>query len=780
VPADGELTAERLQPLLRRRLVDRVVLPEMPRQRAPLPLVAAPTRRAAFCSGCPHNRSTVEVSGSPVGGGVGCHAMVLWADRGAVSYSHMGGEGAQWLGRAPFTDVPHWVQNVGDGTFFHSASLVVRAAVAAKARMTFKLLYNGTVAMTGGQHPEGQASIRDVVDAMRAEGVTRTIVVSDEPQRHRSWKRPRGVDVWHRDRLADAERQLAAINGVTLLVYDQGCAAELRRMRKRGTAPVKPRRVVINESVCEGCGDCARKSSCLSVHPVDTELGRKTQIDQTSCNSDYSCVDGDCPSFVTVESKPGRRRRAPADVTAPDEPPVRATVQPGQPFELVAVGIGGTGVVTLNQVIATAAWAEGLHVRGLDQTGLSQKGGPVVSHLVLSVDDTPGANAVGTGRADLYLALDPVAAVDGRYLGKLSPERTATVATTTVVPTIGMVLGADAPVDATALHVALAARSRPQEFLAVDASGTAEATLGDASTANIVVLGAAYQQGHLPISAGAVEAAIRANGVAVDANLTAFRLGRRLAQQADDQPAGRRAGAIRSEPSAPVRALVDRLVAGRSVPEFAHRRAADLVDYQGPRLARRYLDLVALVADAEAAHGAGSTAVTDAVAAAYFKLLAYKDEYEVARLHMLPESRDALESAVPGGTRVRYLLHPPLLRAMGMNSKLALPAGVATPAFRTLRAMRKLRGTPLDVFGHTAMRRLERRLADDYERDMRALVPRLGTVDPALAASYAALPLEIRGYEDVKLAAVTRYDAERARVAEQVLGQRTTVSSSRW
>jgi indolepyruvate ferredoxin oxidoreductase len=705
--------------------------------------------------------------------------MVLWADRGAVSYSHMGGEGAQWLGRAPFTDVPHWVQNVGDGTFFHSASLVVRAAVAAKARMTFKLLYNGTVAMTGGQHPEGQASIRDVVAAMRAEGVTRTIVVSDEPQRHRSWKRSRGVDVWHRDRLADAERQLAAISGVTLLVYDQGCAAELRRMRKRGTAPVKPRRVVINESVCEGCGDCARKSSCLSVHPVDTELGRKTQIDQTSCNTDYSCLDGDCPSFVTIESKPGRRRRAAAEVTAPDEPAARPTVQPGHPFELVAVGIGGTGVVTLNQIIATAAWAEGLHVRGLDQTGLSQKGGPVVSHLVLSVDDIPGANSVGPARADVYLALDPVAAVDGRYLGKLSPDRTATVATTTVVPTIGMVLGADAPVDAATLLATLGARSRPDGFLAVDASGAAEATLGDASTANIVVLGATYQRGHLPISADAIEAAIRANGVAVDANLTAFRLGRRLVHETKDPAAAARPGAIRQEHSPRIEALVDGLVAGRPVPAFARRRAADLVDYQGPRLARRYLDLVALVGDAEEAAGPGSSAVTDAVAAAYYKLLAYKDEYEVARLHLLPEARGALEAAVPGGTRMRYLLHPPFLRTMGMRGKLALPPALALPAFRTLRAMRKLRGTPMDVFGHTAMRRLERRLARDYERDMRALVPRLGAVDRTVAASYAALPLEIRGYEDVKLAAVTRYDAERARLGEQLVDQRTTVSSSR-
>ena len=328
IPVDGELTADRLRPLLFGRLSARLTAPGALRAEQPartrLEITpAAAVRTAAFCSGCPHNRSTLATSGSPVGGGVGCHAMVMWMDRGAVSYAHMGGEGAQWLGRAPFTDVPHFVQNIGDGTFFHSGSLAVRAAVSAGVTMTFKILYNGVVAMTGGQDPAGQLDVRRLCQAMTAEGVARIIVVSEDPSRYGLARLPAGIRVWGRDRLAEAERVLAAVPGVTLLVYDQACAAELRRMRKRGRAPERTQRVVINEAVCEGCGDCGTKSNCLSVRPVNTELGRKTQIDQTSCNTDYSCLDGDCPSFVTVRApsaragQPGPLRELPGD---PPEP----------------------------------------------------------------------------------------------------------------------------------------------------------------------------------------------------------------------------------------------------------------------------------------------------------------------------------------------------------------------------------------------------------------------------------------------------------------------------
>jgi indolepyruvate ferredoxin oxidoreductase len=770
VPADGELNAERLAGVLRARLGERLSLRPavVPRELLSLSPVG-PVRRAAFCSGCPHNSSTVEASGSPVGAGVGCHAMVLWTDRGAVSYSQMGGEGAQWLGRAPFTDVPHWVQNVGDGTFFHSGSLAVRAAVAAGVNITFKLLYNGTVAMTGGQDPAGQQSVEQVVSAMAAEGVVRTIVVTDSPERYRNrWGRSGRIEAWDRSRLADAEQQLADIEGVTMLVYDQGCAAELRRMRKRGKAPVRPRRVVINEAVCEGCGDCGVKSSCLSVHPVDTELGRKTQIHQSSCNTDYSCLQGDCPSFVTVEAPADAvPRPRPESVDVP-EPLVRASVAAGAPYGIVAAGIGGTGVVTLNQVLGTAAFLEGLIVTAMDQTGLSQKGGPVVSHLILSAEDNAGANSVSPRAADLFLALDPVVAVDPRYLAKAAADRTATVASSSLVPTISMVVGEASMGEVQPLLDTLASHTRDGQLTTVDTVAVSETLFSDSVGANLIALGAAYQAGHVPLSAESLESAIRINGVSVDRNIAAFRAGRLAVHSPDDIRPARRTGELRRSPSAPAVTAVEGLPASRGLSETALRRAAELVDYQGIRLAARYLDLVTSAASAEASCSSRTSGFTDTVAEAFFHVLAYKDEYEVARLHLLPEFRQALAEAVPSGTGARYWLHPPLLRSLGMTRKLSIPAAVVDPAFVALRAMRKVRGTRLDVFGATAVRRTERRLAADYEAEITALLPQLPMLDLELATALAALPLNIKGYEGIKLAAVDRCEAERQQVRRQL------------
>src|SRR5215470_6576582 len=589
IPVDGELTADRLRPVLARRLAQRLSTPaliaatEPPRPRTQLtllPATPAATRTAGFCSGCPHSRSTVPGAGSPVGGGVGCHAMVMWLDRGAVSYNQMGGEGAQWIGRAPFTDVPHFVQNVGDGTFFHSGSLAVRAAVSAGLTMTFKILYNGVVAMTGGQDPAGQLDVPGLCRAMAAEGVARIIVVSEDPSRYgRRARLPAGTRVWGRDRLAEAERALARVPGVTLLVYDQACAAELRRLRKRGKAPERAQRVVINEAVCEGCGDCGAKSGCLSVHPVDTDLGRKTQIDQASCNTDYSCLDGDCPSFVTVRAASGGARAPRQAAQLPDEipePERRAVIPQTGGYGIVAAGIGGTGVVTLSQVLATAAFLEGLRVTGLDQTGLSQKAGPVVSHLRLWPGDAgPSAtaqasNAVGKQAADLLLALDLLVAAEPRQLARASTGRTVTVASTSLVPTAGMVRGAAAVPDLAALLGAVREASLPGRCHSLDTVALATALFGDGIAANLVALGAAYQAGALPLRAASITRAIELNGVAVERNQAAFRAGRLAVHDPGRLPPLQRPGALRREPGAgrlaPVRlATARRLAAERGV-----------------------------------------------------------------------------------------------------------------------------------------------------------------------------------------------------------------------
>ncbi|MEP7026861.1 MAG: 2-oxoacid:acceptor oxidoreductase family protein, partial [Actinomycetota bacterium] len=527
--------------------------------------------------------------------------------RGAVSYSQMGGEGAQWLGRAPFTDVPHYVQNIGDGTFFHSGSLSVRAAVSAGVTMTFKLLYNGVVAMTGGQDPAGQLDVPRVCQAMAAEGVAQIIVVSEDPSRYgRASRLPAGTRVWDRDRLGEAERELAKVPGVTLLVYDQGCAAELRRLRKRGRAPERTQRVIINEAVCEGCGDCAAKSNCLSVRPVDTELGRKTQIDQSSCNTDYSCLDGDCPSFVTVRApsaRAGKPRRLPELPGELAEPDGKAVAGAGG-YGIVATGIGGTGVVMLNQVLATAAFLDGLTVSGLDQTGLSQKAGPVVSHLRLSpaAAGAPGpgaANAVGEESADLLLALDILVAAEPKHLARMNPDRTATVASISVVPSAGMVRGAAAPAVGPMLD-ALRERSRPGALVSLDTAALATALFGDSIAANFIALGAAYQAGALPLELESIARAIELNGVAVERNRAAFRAGRLAVQDPGSLPSSRRVGELRRQADPGQLAAAQRLAADRGITGphagTAASRAVELMAYQNAGLATRYLDLVGATA----------------------------------------------------------------------------------------------------------------------------------------------------------------------------------------
>ena len=779
-PPDGELLADRIRPLLHRALG---LSTPTPRTKHLIPVASAAeridasTRTAYFCSGCPHNRSTADLGVSPVGGGVGCHALVMWMDRGATSYTHMGGEGAQWIGRAPFVDTPHIIQNVGDGTYFHSASLVPRFAVAAGANITFRILYNGVIAMTGGQDPSGQQSVPDLCRSLLAEGVEKVVVVADDLDRYSPdmlTEIPDGVEVRHRDRLADTERELSLVKGVTVLIYDQACANELRRMRKRKLAPERKTRVVINEAVCEGCGDCGVKSTCLSVQPVDSILGRKTQIHQASCNTDYSCLDGDCPSFVTVDVDvaPSATVRVedlaiPSDFIEPSLPTV-----PGDGFGIYTVGVGGTGLVTLNQVLATAAAFDGLYVSGLDQTGLSQKGGPVVSHLKLFTESTQTSQSITEQSTDAFIALDLLVANETRHRSRLSPQRTRALLSTSMVATAEMVLHTDkdfGSVDGIVSSLAGCVRSDALQTL--DVVAIAERVFKDHMAANIIALGAAYQLGFLPVSSTSLLRAIEVNGAAVERSRAAFNLGRFVVARPDEFATRfpeHRAGRMDPTPAESSRRRVAGLVettldngVGADVRDFVAVLAAELVEYQSVRHAQRFLDALAPLAAREREIPGSSGALTRAAALHLFRLTAYKDEYEVARLHRKSEFHDELGRLVPKHRKMRYRLHPPILKAFGLKRKIALPPVVAAPTFVTLAAMRRLRGTPFDPFGFTSMRRLERKLIGRFTDDI-ALVARAAKADNVAAClELLETPAIIRGYEEVKLRSLEKFEVAR-------------------
>jgi indolepyruvate ferredoxin oxidoreductase len=769
VPADGELDADRIARIVATRLerrvplasiTARVALLEALRER-PQPLTLA--RQPYFCSGCPHNRSTVVPEGSLAGGGIGCHGMALFMSRRTVGITHMGGEGAQWVGMAPFTEVPHLFQNLGDGTLFHSGSLAIRQAVAAGASITFKILYNSAVAMTGGQDAAGALPVPDLTRALEAEGVRRIIVVTDEPGKYPKGARwASGVAVWHRDRLDEAQRLLRATPGVTALIYDQRCAAEKRRLRKRGRLPDPAMRVYINEAVCEGCGDCGVKSNCLSVQPVETEFGRKTQIHQSSCNKDYSCLDGDCPSFLTVIPRGPRRRERPAFTV--DRPLPEPALKVPERCHIFMTGIGGTGVVTVNQILGTAALLDGRHVRGLDQTGLSQKGGPVVSHLKILEGPEDVSTKVAAGEADAYLGFDILVATAPQNLDHARPERTIAVVSTSRVPTGAMVTstGVEFP-DLSGLRASIDRVTRKDDNVYLDAIGLAEALFDDHMAANMIVLGAACQAGAIPVSAAAIEQAIALNGVAVQMNTQAFRAGR-LAVVDPEWAATvrrRRPGAI--EEAAPLteeaRRLVQATGASGELRRLLEVRVAELVAYQDLAYARRYVEFVEHVRRAEQAAVPGESRLSEAVARYLFKLMAYKDEYEVARLHLKSDLPARLAAEYEGGVAVRYHLHPPLLRALGMKRKIRLGRWF-DGAFRLLVALRGLRGTALDPFGWTEVRRVERRLPDEYRTLVDKALVGLGPETYDRAVRLATLPGLICGYEEIKLRNVQRFRDE--------------------
>lgn len=756
MPVDGELTAGRLLGPLRRVLRDRV---ELKRSLPPqLSLEVLTTKRTPyFCSGCPHNRSTAIPEGSIGGGGIGCHTLVTMsgrADSAVTGLTQMGGEGSQWIGQAPFTDVPHMFQNVGDGTFFHSGQLAVQACVAAGVNITYKLLYNDVVAMTGAQDAEGALTVAQLTHKLTTEGVKKIIICADEPKRHNKRALAKGTTLWHRDRLDEAQKLLREVEGVTVLIYDQHCAADARRQRKRGTLPTRNTRVVINEAVCEGCGDCGVKSNCLSVQPVDTEFGRKTRIEQTSCNTDYSCLDGDCPSFVTVELVPGKKKAArvatpvPPSCLDPEHGPLTHTQN------VFLAGIGGTGIVTVNQVLATAALCAGLQVESLDQIGMSQKAGPVVSHLRFCAGELEPANRLTPGSADCIVAFDLLTATDNKNLGYGDRAATVSIASTSQSPTGDMVYDKsvrypDEPLLLSRLD------SVSKTLRSFDGLAAAQELFGNTAAANFLLIGAAFQAGGLRLPAAAIEEAIGINGVAVDANVAAFRWGRVAIADPDAfAAAARPARGTRAATAAPAELFADTTFDGE-VRRLVELRAAQLVEFQNVAVARRYVDTVQSVWAAERAV-TEQTDFSESVARGLFKFTAYKDEYEVARMLVDPDFLADVASQVPGGENLTYKLHPPVLRALGRKKKIGL-GPKSHVALKLLAKGKVLRGTRLDPFGYAHVRRVERELLAHYSATVLGLAAGLDRDGYARAATIAALPDVVRGYEDVKLGNVEVY-----------------------
>ncbi|MGH0030255.1 MAG: indolepyruvate ferredoxin oxidoreductase family protein [Myxococcota bacterium] len=763
VPNDGELSPGEVTAALRRWI--EACAPDLaPTLRPPVrpsaDAVASPglMRLPAFCSGCPHNSSTVVPEGSLALGGIGCHGMAVWLpDRRTLAVTQMGGEGANWIGAAPFTGTGHDVQNLGDGTYFHSALLAIRAAVTAGVNITYKILANGAVAMTGGQPIEGEAlsgevTVPQIAAQLRAEGVQRIAIVSNEPDKYPvSTEFPSGTTFHHRDRIDSVQQELRATPGVTALVYDQTCAAEARRLRKRDEFPDPDRRIVINELVCEGCGDCSVQSNCISIEPVETEFGRKRRINQSSCNKDFSCVKGHCPSFVSVLG--GRVRKVSGEaLDTGDDARFAALPDPpapdlAEPCNVLVTGIGGSGVITVGALLGMAAHLEGKGCSVLDVTGLAQKNGPVTSHVrVADSPDAIFASRIGSGGADLVLGCDMVVTSSPENLGKLAKGRTAAVVNSQVAPTSDFASNPDLDLSGADMRQAIEAGAGAEACHFVPATRLATALLGDAIFTNPFLMGYAYQQGRLPVGLPALERAIELNGRAVETNRRAFAWGRLAAHDlAAVEEAAR--PALRDSQATPPAETLDAML---------ERRVAFLTDYQNAAYAERYRTCVRRVADATAAHG---DALAKAVARYLFKLMARKDEFEVARLYSDGSFAKQVAAEFEGDYRLVLHLAPPRLPVIDWFLDRADPDTGRMKkidsrwwftAMRVLARFAFLRDTPFDPFGRTAHRRLERRLVDDYRATVDELVAGLSDENLALAVEIASIPEHIRGFEQVR------------------------------
>lgn len=808
LPSTGELTPARIAGVIARRIQRfhdseqmRDVLRWMEEKESELALPRAAFPRVPhYCSGCPHNTSTVVPEGSRALGGIGCHYMVTWMDRDTNTFTQMGGEGVTWCGQAGFTETQHVFQNLGDGTYFHSGSLAIRQSVAAGVNITYKILYNDAVAMTGGQPVDGQLSVPQIAHQVRAEGVHTIVLLSDDIGK---WNKrelfPSDVEFHDRKELDAVQKRLRETRGVSVLIYDQTCATEKRRRRKRGKMVDPQKRVMVNTLVCEGCGDCGKKSFCVSVLPKETEFGRKREIDQSNCNKDYSCVNGFCPSFVTVEGGGLKKKKGSSAKDRLADLPMPALPALDQPWNILITGVGGTGVVTIGALLGMAGHLEGKGATVLDQTGLAQKGGAVTTHIrIAKTPQDIHAVRIAAGEADLVLGCDMVVVNDYWALSKIRAGRSQVVLNSYEAMPGTFTTRPDMQFPATDIVAAIKLALGNQDPHLVDATQLATALLGDAIAANLFILGYAWQRALVPIAFDALMRAIELNGAAIEMNKTAFAWGRLAA--IDPQAVAEAAGITRKVPTAaeatprdlphlkpgewegnewgatsapratrkedelrhvPAQAAesdgvaflpLDDLRLSRSLDELIARRAAFLTDYQDAAYAKRYSDFVAKVREAEQQRAPGSTDLAEAVARYFFKLMAYKDEYEVARLYTSGEFQRRLQQQFDGDYKLKFHLAPPLLAkkdAQGRLIKQEFGPWVFT-AFKWMAKLRKLRGGAFDIFGYTEERKMERRLIAEYEQTVGDLLGALDGGNVDLAAEIASIPEHIRGYGHVK------------------------------
>ncbi|HEY8099696.1 MAG TPA: indolepyruvate ferredoxin oxidoreductase family protein [Burkholderiaceae bacterium] len=712
-------------------------------------------RTPHFCSGCPHNTSTNLPEGSRGLAGIGCHYMVVWMDRETSTFTHMGAEGATWIGQAPFTSEQHVFANLGDGTYFHSGLLAIRAAVAAKVNMTYKILYNDAVAMTGGQHVDGPLDPAIISRQIAAEGVKPIIVVTDDPDKYpvdTDWAE--GVTIRHRSELDAVQRELREVKGVSAMIYDQTCAAEKRRRRKRHEYPDPAKRAVINEAVCEGCGDCNVQSNCLSVEPLETEFGRKRQINQSSCNKDFSCVTGFCPSFVTVE---GGQLKKPKKAQVPHSPsqtlqsmpdlPTPVIPNTDQPYGILVAGIGGTGVITIGQILAMAAHVEGKGCTVLDMSGLAQKGGPVMSHVRLSNHpEEIFSTRVGTGAADLVIGCDVIVTASRDALTRMGEGRTHAAVNSTGTPTAAFIHNPDWQYPGAAAENDIRNACGKERVDFIDAGKIATALMGDTLATNMFMLGYAWQKGWVPLSEAAIQKSIQLNAVSVEFNQQAFLWGRTAAH--DFAAVEKLARANDTE------AHVIEFKRAPTLDAIIAKRVGFLTAYQNAAYAKQYRDFVEQVRTAESKllDGSKSLRLTEAVARYLFKLMAYKDEYEVARLYTDRAFAEKIEGMFEGDYKIQFHLAPPLLAKHDDKGHLIKQefGPWMMHAFSVLAKLKWLRGTALDIFGYTAERKIERALPQQYKQTILSLLPKLSADNLSMLVAIAGIPEDIRGYGHIK------------------------------